>query len=274
MIVATRCYLGPAQYLNKKLCFWRQRTSNGDIYPGRQSNGTCTPTYEPDTSADAVLYTRNPTTCRLIDDENTAVVISNTPFEVGTLLNFDRQLPLTKKKALVFYGSSSIVLWERYLPEDFPDYTTVGRGFGGSTLFQGLQEFKRIIYPVEPSVFVIYSGDNDLAGGATPAAVQDSFRSLITITRRFYPNLPIAYISIKPSPARVKIMPQANETNIRIQGDIETLFSGVTFINVWPAMLLPDGQPNPDLFGPDQLHMNRKGYAIWIKAVTDYLESV
>lgn len=256
------------------MCFWRQRTANGDLYPGVQSNGTCTPTYEPDTSSDAVLYTRNPTTCRLIDDENTTLVISSTPFEVGTLLNFDRQIPQAKKKGLVFYGSSSICVWEAYLAQDFPDYTTVGRGFGGSTLLQGFEEFKRLIYPIEPSVLVIYAGDNDIAGGAKPTDVQESFRNLMKSARRFYPDLPIAYISIKPSPSRAKLMPQMNDTNNRIREDIQSMFPGTTFINVWPLMLLPDGQPNPDLFGPDELHMNRKGYAIWIKAVTEYLESI
>jgi len=255
------------------LCFWRQRTSNGDIYPGRQSNGTCTPTFEPDTSPDAVLYTRNPTTCRLIDDENTALVISNTSFEKGTLLNFDRMLPLSKKKGVVFYGSSSIVKWTT-LAQDFPDYTTLNRGFGGSTLLEGLWEFKRSAYPLEPSVLVIYSGENDIAAGRTPAAVQDIFRQLIPTIRRFYPNLPIAYISIKPTPARAALIEKMNETNIRIRADIESSFPGVTFINIWPFMLLPNGQPNPALFGPDREHMNSEGYAIWTKIVTAYLQSV
>jgi lysophospholipase L1-like esterase len=229
--------------------------------------------YEPDTSADAVLFTRNPTTCRLIDDENTAVVISNTSFEVGTLLNFDRILPSAIKKGVVFYGSSSIVKWTT-LAQDFPDYTTLNRGFGGSLLFQGFEEFKRIVYPLEPSVLVVYSGENDIGGGATPAAVQDRFRNLIRTTRRFYQNLPIAYISIKPTPARAALIKQMNETNILIRRDIETLFPDVTFINIWPFMLLPNGEPNPDLFGPDREHMNSAGYAIWTKAVTAYLQSV
>jgi lysophospholipase L1-like esterase len=229
--------------------------------------------YEPDSSADGVHYTRNPTICRYIDDENTQMVISNTAFEVGTLLNFDRMMTSSIKKGVVFYGSSSIVKWTT-LPQDFPDYTTLNRGFGGSTLQQGYQEYKRVVYPLEPTVLVIYAGDNDIAGGATPAAVQDSFRQLITTLRRFYPVAPVAYISIKPSPARVTKMVQMNETNILIRGDIETMFPGVTFINIWPFMLLPDGQPNPDLFGPDQLHMNSKGYAIWTREVTTYLESI
>jgi lysophospholipase L1-like esterase len=266
-------HLGPSPQLNKTECFWRQRTSNGDIVPGRQSNGTCTPTYEPDTSADAVLFTRNPTTCRLIDDENTALIISNTPFEVEALLPFDRILPSAIKKGVVFYGSSSIVRWTT-LAEDFPDYTTLNRGFGGSLLLQGFEEFKRIIYPLEPSILIVYAGDNDIAAGATPVAVQESFRNLIKIAGRFYPNLPIAYISMKPAPAGAAFMSKMNETNILIRGDIETLFPGVTFINIWPLMLLPNGEPNPDLFGPDREHMNSAGYAIWTKAVTAFLQSV
>jgi lysophospholipase L1-like esterase len=39
-------------------------------------------------------------------------------------------------------------------------------------------------------------------------------------------------------------------------------------------MLLPNGEPNPDLFGPDREHMNSAGYAIWTKAVTAFLQSV
>jgi len=254
------------------LCFWRYRSENNDILPSYHANGTCAPTFEPDASSEAIRYTRNPTICRYIDDENTTLIISNTPFEVGELLKFDQMLPSAKKKGIVFYGSSSIVRW--LLEQDFPDYTTLNRGFGGSTLLQCFYEFKRIVYPLEPSVLIIYAGDNDIDGGATPAAVQNTFRQLISTIRRFYPDLPIGYISLKPAPAHVDKIPQMNETNILIRGDIESLFPGVTFINIWPFMLLPNGLPNPDLFGPDNEHMNSKGYAIWTKEVTSYLESI
>ena len=58
---------------------------------------------------------------------------------------------------------------------------------------------------------------------------------------------------MKPSPARVARISQMNETNNRIREDIESLFPGVTFINIWPDMLLPNGQPNPALFVPDHV---------------------
>jgi lysophospholipase L1-like esterase len=268
-----QCFSGPAQTVNKTLCYWLQRAGNGDIVPGLQSNGTCTPTFENDTSPDAIRYTRNPTTCRLIDDENTKLVLSSTSFEVDTLLPYDRNLPTAKRQALDFYGSSSIVKWTT-LATDFPDYTTLNRGFGGSTLLQCFQQFKRIVYPLEPSILVLYAGENDIAAGQTPISVQLVFRQLITTIRHFYLNIPIAFISLKPSPSRIARIAQMNETNNRIREDIQLLFHGVTFINIWPDMLLPNGQPNPDLFLSDNLHMNSKGYAIWTKAVATYLQSV
>lgn len=264
---------GPSQYLNKTLCFWRQHAFNGDILPGLQSNGTCTPTFEPDRSADAVLFTRNPTTCKYVDDENPQVIISNTSFEVGSLLVYDRQLPRTKKKGVVFYGSSSISIWTT-IPEDFPDFTALNRGFGGSVLSQAVEEFKRIVYPLEPSAFIIYCGDNDIPSHQTPAQIQGVVHDLLTLTRRFYPNVPIGFISIKPSPSRAPFLSKMNETNHLIQQDMESSFQDATFINVVPFMLLPNGEPNPDLFRPDRLHMNRQGYLIWIREVTNYLASI
>ncbi|UJR31505.1 hypothetical protein I4U23_018994 [Adineta vaga] len=264
---------GPSEIVNKTLCYWRQRLSNTEIIFGRQSNGTCTPTFENDTSSDALRYTRTPTTCRYIDDENTNLVLSSTSFEVGTLLPYDRNLATAVRQAVVFYGSSSIVMWKT-LAQDFPDYTTLNRGFGGSTLLQCYQQFKRIVQPLEPSIFIIYAGENDIAGGTTPITLQTIFRQLIPLVRRFYHNTPIAYISLKPSPSRVNKMSQMSDANNRIKQDIDLLFPDVSYIDIWYDMLLPNGQPNPDLFLADNLHMNSKGYAIWTKAVTTYLQSV
>ncbi|CAF4445251.1 unnamed protein product, partial [Adineta steineri] len=144
--------------LNKTSFFWLRKLSNGDVVYGRQSNGSCTPTFENDTSSETTQYTRNPTTCRLIDDENTNLVLSSTYYETGTLLPFDRRLPTAIRQGVVFYGSSSIVMWNT-LAQDFPDYTTLNRGFGGSTLVECFQQYKRIAYPLEPSVFIIYAGE-------------------------------------------------------------------------------------------------------------------
>ncbi|CAM2725150.1 unnamed protein product [Rotaria socialis] len=271
--VYTNTTQGPPEYVNKASCFWYRQMSNGDVASGRQSNGTCTRTFELDTTSTAIRYTRNPSTCHFIDDEDTNLVLSDTSFEKNQILALDRQLPLAKRRGIVFYGSSSIRLWSN-LSSDFPYYTVLNRGFGGSALTQCLREWKRIVYPLEPSVIILYAGENDIAAGNSPSNIQSAFRRLIPAIRRFYPNIPIGYISVKPSPYRIDKISKLNETNIRIQGDIKLLFPDVTFINIWPQMLTTDGQPRRELFGSDTLHMNAKGYAIWAKAVNNYLSTV
>ncbi len=44
------------------------------------------------------------------------------------------------------------------------------------------------------------------------------------------------------------------------------------FINILPAMLGEDGKPKPDILLSDKLHMNPKGYAIWVPIVRPYLK--
>ena len=44
------------------------------------------------------------------------------------------------------------------------------------------------------------------------------------------------------------------------------------FVDVTSAMLGADGKPLPDIWKPDQLHMNEKGYAIWVPILRKALD--
>ena len=46
----------------------------------------------------------------------------------------------------------------------------------------------------------------------------------------------------------------------------------VTIVDVATPMLNADGQPRPELFGPDSLHMTRAGYDLWRGIVAPYLD--
>lgn len=65
-------------------------------------------------------------------------------------------------------------------------------------------------------------------------------------------------------------MPKMVEANKLIKNFLSRN-SRTTFVDVYSKMLLADGKPNPALFGPDDLHMNANGYAIWQKALMPYL---
>ena len=247
-------------------CGWYRQQSNGDILVSRWSNGSCPPAFELDHSYGSLQYTRQAARCQYVDDENPRIILSNTPFE-RQLLRFDRALINAQRPSIVFYGSSSIRLWTT-LAEDFSNLSlnVINRGFGGSTMKQCWEQFKRTVLPLEPRLLMIYAGENDLVEDQTPSSVRAIFRQLIVTIRRFFPFLPISYISIKPSPSRFGKISEMNATNYLIQEEIRSM-PNVYYIDVFHAVLTPQGTPRPELFVSDDIHMNEDGYAIWIRAV-------
>jgi lysophospholipase L1-like esterase len=169
------------------------------------------------------------------------------------------------RRPAVFYGSSSIRLWDT-LARDLGDERALNLGFGGSTLEVCARLFQRLVPPVQPMSMVVYAGDNDLGDGRTPEDVRQSFRLLTGQVQDRLGAIPFGFISIKPSPARFGIIDSIRKANEYIQQEI----AGTTFaywIDVFSAMLGPRGGPRPELFTDDGLHMNRAGYRLWTKAL-------
>lgn len=173
--------------------------------------------------------------------------------------------------AILFVGSSSFTKWTD-VSSYFPGYTIINRGFGGSTLPDVIRYAPEIIYPLHPKQVVIYCGDNDLASSDTVSAetVFERFRILFENIRTNLPGENIVYISIKPSPSRVRLKEKAEKANLLIQTYI-SISSHAAFVDVYHKMLNPDGTIKQDIFIEDNLHMNAKGYAIWQKAILPYL---
>jgi lysophospholipase L1-like esterase len=174
--------------------------------------------------------------------------------------------------AILFVGSSSIRKWVN-VQSYFPGYTVINRGFGGSTFPDVIRYAGEIIFPYHPKQIVLYCGDNDLAvsDSVTAATVYNRFVHLYDLIRSRLKDVDIVFISIKPSPSRLKLMPRMEETNDLIR-DFMAAHSHAVFVDVYHAMLTPQGQPVDSLFLGDKLHMNEKGYKIWQKILTPYLD--
>jgi len=156
--------------------------------------------------------------------------------------------------------------------DDFPGYTIINRGFGGSSLPHVIRYAPDIIYPYKPSQVVIYCGENDFtAPGVTAETVFERFTTLFGMIRNELPKTHILYVSLKPSPSRLKYMPEMLKANDMIRTYIKKR-SRSGYVDVYSKMLLADGSPMPDIFTGDNLHMNEKGYAIWQKAIKPYLK--
>ena len=174
-----------------------------------------------------------------------------------------------EKGGIVFVGSSSIRMWKT-LAADFPEHHVLNRGFGGSEMEDSVAFVDRIVLPYEPKMIVVYAGGNDLNAKKTPERVFTDFKAFVAKVRAKMPEVEIAYISIAGNPARWAQVDKVKEAN-RLIEEYTKQEKGLKFINVFPAMMGPDGTPKPDIFVKDNLHMNEKGYAIWKEVVTPFL---
>jgi lysophospholipase L1-like esterase len=167
---------------------------------------------------------------------------------------------------ILFAGSSSIRLWKD-LAQDFPTQQVLNRGFGGSTFEDVLRYADDIILPYKPRHIVIYCGENDLAKGVAPDVVVEQFKELFARIRTTLPKTTVTYISIKPSPSRIKIIGDVAKTNSMIKAFLSRQ-KKANFVDVFSLMVDKNGNPREELFVEDRLHMNRKGYDIWKKVLT------
>jgi lysophospholipase L1-like esterase len=82
------------------------------------------------------------------------------------------------------------------------------------------------------------------------------------------PSARIVYIAAKPSPARWALRAQYERLNALIAAECARHPASLRFVDVWHPMLNANGEPRPELFLDDKLHMNAAGYALWTPLVT------
>ena len=172
--------------------------------------------------------------------------------------------------AVLFIGSSSIVKWTS-LAKDFAPLPVINRGFGGSELADSVFYLDRIAIPYRPRVVVVYAGDNDLNAGKTPETVAADFTAFCAKLHAALPATRIVFIGVKPSPSRWKLRASQEKANALVAAFCAQDKRRV-FVDVWQPMLDARGQPRPELFVADMLHMNPAGYAIWTPLVTPHLK--
>jgi len=171
---------------------------------------------------------------------------------------------------ILFIGSSSIRKWED-MERTFADFVVMNRGIGGAVVNDIIYYTNDIVFPYQPRQIVIYVGENDIVDDATAAdSIFVRTKQLLQIIRLKLPEVPIVYISIKPSPSREKYIGKAIAANTLICNYIQTE-KNIRFIDIFHPMLNAEGKPMPELFQKDMLHMNLKGYAIWRKAIKPLL---
>ena len=172
------------------------------------------------------------------------------------------------KGEIVFIGSSSIRMWKT--SEDFPEFTIINRGFGGSQTADSVEFAGRIAIPYAPRLVVLYAGDNDISSGKSPEQVLEDTKVFFDLVHEALPKTRIAYVSIKPSLSRWHLVEKMRAANALIRAHTET-DPRLQFVDIDTPMIGGDGRPRKELFIQDGLHLSREGYDLWNSIIRPYL---
>ncbi len=172
--------------------------------------------------------------------------------------------------AVVATGSSSMRGWHGRIAADLEPLTVIRRGFGGSTMNDVRHFLDELVLRHRPRAVLLYEGDNDLALGATPAEVVGHFDAIVAGVHAHLPRTRIYVLAVKPSLARWHLAEVMQRTNALL-AERAANDARLTFVDVATPMLNGVGEPRPDIFVADGLHLNDAGYDIWRDAVRPVL---
>jgi lysophospholipase L1-like esterase len=170
-----------------------------------------------------------------------------------------------KPGGLLLVGSSSFRMWSGAAAA-LPEREVINRGFGGSQMHELLALADRLVWPYEPAEILVYEGDNDIAKEKSPERIAEEFRQFARLVHRRLPDASLHFVAIKPSPSRAHLLPQATAANELVKEFCEGE-DWLNYIDVATPMLNQEGQPRPELFLDDRLHLNEAGYALWTRIV-------
>src|SRR5215213_861478 len=189
--------------------------------------------------------------------------------EIRAFEDADRQSP-PPTGGIVFAGSSSIRLWKT-VARDFAGLPVLNRGFGGSQIREVTAFADRIVIPYRPRLIVFYCGSNDVVSGRAVPDVVGDLRAFVGKIHAALPQTRLIYISVAPNPARWHLKDAWRDLNERTRAYTRT-DGRLSFVDIWSEMLGASGEPRPELFVEDQLHMNERGYAIWARVLRPVVE--
>lgn len=175
-----------------------------------------------------------------------------------------------QKGSIVFTGSSSIRMWKN-LQGEFPNVPIINTGFGGSQASDLLAHLEDLVLRYEPTAVFIYEGDNDVNAGKNPELILQDLDKILQRLNEQKEGISVYFIGAKPSPSRWQLKAEYEAFNLALEQFSEGQGTA-TYVNVWNPMLDAGGNPRPELFLGDMLHMKPEGYKIWKELISPTLK--
>jgi lysophospholipase L1-like esterase len=124
-----------------------------------------------------------------------------------------------------------------------------------------------------PSAIVLYAGDNDIDQGTPPDRVQALLERFLELVRLRLGLVPVVFLTIKPSPARMWNVDAIRAANARFRDTI-AVNPTAHLIDVFALMTDESGCPRREMFCDDWLHLSPQGYRLWADLVREVLVAI
>ena len=185
-----------------------------------------------------------------------------------------KKLIIQKKEIayqLVFYGSSTIRLWEN-IESDFSGFNSINLGFGGALVKDLKKNFEDLFKSLIPKSLITYLGGNDLTLGYSANKISLKIIDFFKKVNKKFPNTLIVNLSIKPSFERIKDIEKIEEINtlIGLESKKNKKLIQLDFYNE----LMSGNKINSNFYLQDGLHLNNKGYQVIIKKLKKLLKKI
>lgn len=189
--------------------------------------------------------------------------------------------PPPPEKNIVFYGSSTIAIWN--LEQSFPGMPVKKVGYGGKT-WSNLVTLADTISKLNPRQVVLYSGDNDVVARRTVGSMVQDIQKLCNKIWEQNPDVHITFLYTKPSDTAFKIVYPDKVTtgitaieytnrNITLWGNsaaVQSLHPGKFSVSdtYAPFLLWNPKRLDEKKYQADKLHLNHTlGYPALTKAL-------
>ena len=167
--------------------------------------------------------------------------------------------------ALLLSGASTLRLWKT-AGRDFAPYPLINRGFGGSKTTEVLGYMDRITLPYHPRVVVFHCGSNDINAGDTAEAVIARVTEYHRRLRAENPHAQLVLLSTTQAPSRRTKWAEMKKADEGFRA-LAAAHPEIRFVDINPALNLPDGEPRPGVYLKDDLHPSEAGYAAMLKVI-------
>ena len=168
---------------------------------------------------------------------------------------------------VLMVGSSIFRKWVT-CTNDLAPFPVTNRGFGGSQTQDQLHFFEQIVPTSQASLVIWYCGSNDINGSQDPNNSSKTSESIlqrtkewIGLTRKALPQSNILLVSVIRAPQKREkgFLDKVDEVN-RGLAHLAASTPGVSYVDVNPSLENSAGEPVPECYVADKLHMTPEGY--------------